>query len=77
MTTLIQVQDDTSLARDKATGAVLMVNSNQHKAYVEQRQRIIERNNEIKRQGEEINNLKNDISDIKGMLTALLNRNQQ
>jgi len=37
---------------------------------------LLARNEQIEQQKEEINSMKNDISEIKGMLTALLNRNQ-
>ena len=73
---VIKVQDDSNLVRDVETGAILFNNSAQHHKYVEQRKRFISRNAQIEQQAEEINNMKNDISEIKGMLTALLNRNQ-
>lgn len=73
---VIKVQDENNLVRDVETGAILFNNSVQHQTYVEQRKRFISRNAQIEQQAEEINNMKNDISEIKGMLTALLNRNQ-
>jgi glutamate mutase epsilon subunit len=76
MMKVIKVQDDSNLVRDVETGAILFNNSAQHHKYVEQRKRFISRNAQIEQQAEEINNMKNDISEIKGMLTALLNRNQ-
>jgi len=76
MMKVIKVQDENNLVRDVETGAILFNNSVQHQTYVEQRKRFISRNAQIEQQAEEINNMKNDISEIKGMLTALLNRNQ-
>ena len=73
---VIKVQDDTNLVRDVETGAILFNNSTQHHKYVEQRKRFVSRNEQVEQQAEEINSMKNDISEIKGMLTALLNRNQ-
>jgi glutamate mutase epsilon subunit len=76
MMKVIKVQDDTNLVRDVETGAILFNNSTQHHKYVEQRKRFVSRNEQVEQQAEEINSMKNDISEIKGMLTALLNRNQ-
>jgi len=73
---VIKVQDDNNLVRDIETGAILFNNSAQHHKYVEQRKRFVSRNDQIEQQAEEINSMKNDISEIKGMLTSLLNRNQ-
>ena len=76
MMKVIKVQDDSNLVRDVETGAILFNNSTQHQRYVEQRNKLVSRNEKIQQQAEEINNMKNYISEIKGMLTALLNRNQ-
>jgi glutamate mutase epsilon subunit len=76
MMKVIKVQDDNNLVRDIETGAILFNNSAQHHKYVEQRKRFVSRNDQIEQQAEEINSMKNDISEIKGMLTSLLNRNQ-
>lgn len=76
MTNLIRVQDDHSLARDPQTGAVLMTNTSQYKTYVEKRSLHAERTKEIERHAQEINNIKDDLCDIKRMLVALLNGKQ-
>jgi hypothetical protein len=73
---VVKVEDDLNLVRDVETGAILFNNTAQHQNYVEQRKKILSRNNQVEQQKEEINSMKNDISEIKGMLTALLNRNQ-
>ena len=73
---VIKVQDENNLVRDVETGAILFNNSAQYQRYMEQRNRFVSRNEQIQQQAEEINSMKNDISEIKGMLTALLNRNQ-
>jgi hypothetical protein len=76
MMNLIRVEDDTSLARDPETGAILMTNSMQHKSYVEKRALHSERTKEIERHAKEINNIKDDLCEIKNMLVALLNGKQ-
>ena len=76
MTNLIKVKDEASLARDPATGAILMTNTAQYQNYVEKRALHVERNKEIERQAKEINNIKDDLCEIKSMLVALLNGKQ-
>ena len=73
---IVKVEDDLNLVRDVETGAILFNNTAQYQNYVEQRKKLLSRNNQVEQQKEEINSMKNDISEIKGMLTALLNRNQ-
>lgn len=73
---IVKVEDDLNLVRDVETGAILFNNTTQYHAYIEQRKKLLSRNNQIEQQKEEINSMKNDISEIRGMLTALLNRNQ-
>lgn len=76
MINAIKVKDEANLVRDLETGAILMVNPTQHKTYLERRAKIAAKNAEIERHEAEINNMKQDISEIKSMLVALLNRNQ-
>lgn len=76
MMNLIKVKEDTSLARDAETGAILMTNTAQYQNYVEKRALHVERNKEIERQAKEINNIKDDLCEIKNMLVALLNGKQ-
>ena len=76
MMNLIKVKEDTSLARDPETGAILMTNTAQYQNYVEKRALHVERNKEIERQAKEINNIKDDLCEIKSMLVALLNGKQ-
>ena len=73
---VVKVEDDLNLVRDVETGAILFNNPAHHQNYVQQRIKLLARNEQIEQQKEEINSMKNDISEIKGMLTALLNRNQ-
>lgn len=76
MINAIKVKDEANLVRDLETGAILMVNQSQHKSFQERRAAVAAKNAEIQRHGDEINNMKQDISEIKSMLVALLNRNQ-
>ena len=73
---LVKVEDDTSLARDPETGAIVMTSHSQYKDYVEKRKIHAKKNLEIERQAQEINNIKDDLCEIKSMLLALLNGKQ-
>jgi len=75
-TTLVRVEDEANLARDMTTGAILMTNSTQYRNYIQQRNKLAERNSEIERQAREINNIKDDLCEIKSMLLALIDRKQ-
>lgn len=75
-TTLVRVEDEANLARDMTTGAILMTNSTQYRNYIPQRNKLAERNSEIERQAREINNIKDDLCEIKSMLLALIDRKQ-
>lgn len=70
----IKVKDDHNYARDPNTGAILLVNKSKYDNYIKQRQVAMKKKEEIDRHGEEINNLKQDISDIKEMLKMILDR---
>lgn len=70
----IKVKDEPNYARDPETGAILMVNKSKYDAYIKQRELALQKKEEIDRHGEEINNLKQDISDIKEMLKMILDR---
>ena len=70
----LYIKDEPNWVRDADTGAIVMVNASQKNSYLEQRKRAIEKNAEVERQASEINNLKQDISDIKNMLMRLLNK---
>lgn len=71
---LLQIKDKDGLVRDMSSGAVLNTNKSDYENYLNRKaQAKIERDAKIKQQ-EEINNLKNEISEIKQMLLALLNK---
>lgn len=68
---LVKVEGHAGLARDKNTGAILNINSNE----VERIKTLRRNQREIKiSQEQEINQLKSDVADIKMMLSKLIEK---
>lgn len=68
---LVKVEGHAGLARDKNTGAILNINSNE----VERIKKLRQNQREIKKsQEQEINQLKSDVADIKMMLSKLIEK---
>jgi wobble nucleotide-excising tRNase len=76
MTTFLKVEGHTSLVRDTATGAILNNNRTEFEEYLDRKKKIELRESEISQHTEDINNIKNDLSDIKKMLNHLLSTNK-
>ena len=72
MTKFLKVEGNAGLVRDTDTLAILNTNSSEYEKYVAQRESLRLRQDETNRQATEINNIKEDLSEIKQMLTALL-----
>ena len=73
---IIKVEDNNNLVRDIETGAILFNNTSQYDKYINQRKKILSKNQQMEQQAEVINSMQDDISEIKTMLTALINRNK-
>ena len=68
---LIKVEGHSGLARDKNTGAILNINSNE----IERIKELRRNQRELKKsQEQEINQLKSDVSEIKMMLSKLIEK---
>tara|TARA_R110000868_G_scaffold382366_1_gene648933 strand:- start:8892 stop:9107 length:216 start_codon:yes stop_codon:yes gene_type:complete len=68
---LIKVDGHAGLARDKNTGAILNINSNE----IDRIKELRRNQRELKKsQEQEINQLKSDVSDIKMMLSKLIEK---
>lgn len=68
----LKVVGHDSLVRDSSTQAVINTNTTEYEEYINRRNAIEAEKNQLKKQGEEINNLKSDISEIKQMLHLLI-----
>ena len=74
MTDYIKVTDNPTLFRDPKTKAIMVIDQNARQNYINQRtlaQNAVKGNEELKL---EVDNLKNEISDIKSMLNQILNK---
>ena len=68
----IKVEGNSDLVRDAETMAILNTNRTDYDNYLRKRDSILSDKQQIQVQAEEINNLKEDLSEVKQMLTALL-----
>jgi len=69
---LIKVEGNTGLVRDADTMAILNTNRADYDNYMRRKQSILSDKEQIANQAEEINIIKEDLSEIKHMLSALL-----
>jgi hypothetical protein len=69
---LLKVEQNTSLVRDVSSNAILNNNTSEYQNYIKNKQIALSKNNEIERHGEQINNLKQDMAEIKQMLATLI-----
>jgi hypothetical protein len=68
----LKVEGDPSLVRDSSTMAILNTNGTDYENYIRRRQSLMSDKEQLATQAQEINNIKEDLSEIKQMLTALL-----
>lgn len=71
---LIRVEDNPNLRRDAKTNAIVDVDSDAYKNYIRNKQLRQEQQLKNTLFEERINNLESDISDIKRLLTQLVER---
>jgi hypothetical protein len=69
---LLKVEQNTSLVRDVSSNAILNNNTSDYQNYIKNKQIALSKTNEISRQAEQINNLKQDMAEIKQMLATLI-----
>jgi hypothetical protein len=70
----INVEGNPGLVRDMETKAILNNSSVDYENYVRKRESQLNNQEMISRHTEEISEIKQDLSDIKSMLMALLNK---
>jgi hypothetical protein len=69
---LLKVEQNTSLVRDVSSNAILNNNTSDYQNYIKNKQIALSKTNEVIRQAEQINNLKQDMAEIKQMLATLI-----
>ena len=70
----IKVQDHPNLARDRNTGAILDIDSTGYERYVAQKQEKLGQRERFSQLEHRINNVESNLSDIKDLLTRLLEK---
>lgn len=68
----LKVEGHASLVRDTATGAILNNNRTEYYEYLDRMKKVAAREAEISKHTEDINNIKNELSDIKQLLQQLV-----
>jgi wobble nucleotide-excising tRNase len=72
MNHFLKVQGHASLVRDTTTGAILNNNRTEYEEYLDRKRKAEAREAEISQHTEDINNIKNELSDIKQLLLQLV-----
>jgi chaperonin cofactor prefoldin len=69
---LLKVKGDPNLVRDANTMAILNTNRTDYDNYIRRKESLMSDKQQLATQANEINNIKQDLSEIKQMLSALL-----
>jgi hypothetical protein len=72
MTQYLKVEGNPSLVRDMGSNAIINTNVSEYETYLKNRDVALARKSQLEQNTDEINNLKQDISDIKQMLQLLI-----
>ena len=72
MNQFLKVEGHASLVRDTATGAILNNNRTEYEEYLDRKRKAEAREAEISQHTEDINNIKNELTDIKKLLLQLV-----
>ena len=70
----VKIENKDGLIRDISSGAVLNTNQTDYENYLNRKRQSELAKEQSSKQVEEINNLKNEIGEIKKMLLALMNK---
>jgi hypothetical protein len=70
----LKVQGEDGLIRDVSTQAILNNNSKEYESYIARRNAAMAQKLELERQGKELTQVKSDISEIKQMISILINK---
>jgi len=71
--TLIRVKDKEGLYRDENTNAIVNMNEDEYKNYIDSYRRIANEKNKINSLETEVKNIKEDLEEIKTLLRNLAN----
>lgn len=62
------------LVRDTSSGAIVNTNKAEYEQYMETKRRAEEREQKISQHSHEINNIKTELQEIKGLILQLINK---
>ena len=71
----IPVKNHPGLFRDSNTGAIISNNKNDFQKYIENRNRMLNQSEKVEKLEKNLDELKDDINDIKSLLTKFLESN--
>lgn len=74
MTNFLKVEGNDSLVRDVRTKAIINANNSEYENYIKQRNITKSRKDQIQQNTDEINSIKEDLSEIKSLLLSLLQK---
>lgn len=74
MDNLLKVSGNDNLVKDSETGVVLNCNRDDYENYKRKQNAAIQMRNDIQKQNQEISKLKEEMSEIKQLLIAILNK---
>lgn len=72
----VKVKDHDGLVRDLSSGAIINTNQSEYENYMKAREKALEKESQIAQQAEDINNLKQSVSEIKELLQILVQKGQ-
>ena len=70
----IKVKEDKSYCRDMNSNAIINVDSNSYNDYIKNKNRILEEKKRIENLENEVIEIKSSLNDIKMLLTTLINK---
>jgi hypothetical protein len=74
MTDFLKVIGHDGLVRDPSSGAIINTNKTEYEEYMARMKEAEQRENAISQHTVEINNIKNELQDIKSLILQLLNK---
>jgi len=70
----VKVKDSTSLYRDTESGAIINCSDVEYDSYITLKQQKLKEVVDLETQKKDIDNLKDEITEIKGLLSQVLNK---
>ena len=74
MSNLIKVEGHDGLVRDQLTHAIINTNNSEYTSYINRKKKLSEEKENSRKQQEEIDMIKNDITDIKRLINILIEK---